>query len=146
MSSELKTRIQSDLNQARKSRDKPRTLVLSTLLSEIRNREIDGGEALDDDGVVQVLSKAVKQRSDAARQFRDAGREELAEQEEAQAEVIQEYLPEELSEEEVRAMVREIVGQGATEMGPVMGRLMPKIRGRFDGSEANRIVREELAG
>lgn len=146
MSSELKTRIQNDLNQARKERDKLRTLVLSTVLSEIRNREIDGGGPLDDDGVVQVLSKAVKQREDAATQFRDAGRGELAGKEEAQAEIIRAYLPEALSAEEVRAMVREIVAGGATEMGPVMGRLMPRIRGRFDGGDANRIVREELSG
>ncbi len=146
MPSELKSRLQSDLNQARRDRDKLRTLVLSTALSEIRNREIDGGDELDDDGVVQVLAKAIKQRHDAATQFRDAGREELAETEEAQAEVLDGYLPEGLSEDEVRAMVREIVASGATDMGPVMGRLMPKIRGRFDGGEANRIVREELAG
>lgn len=146
MSSDLTARIKRDLNRARKERDKLRTLVLSTVLSEIRNREIDGGAPLEDDGVVQVLAKAVKQREDAAEQFRDAGRGELAEQEEAQSEVIRTYLPEELSEEEVRAMVREIMEQGATEMGPVMGRLMPRIRGRFDGGAANRIVREELAG
>ncbi|MDX1495770.1 MAG: GatB/YqeY domain-containing protein, partial [Longimicrobiales bacterium] len=141
MASELKTRIQSDLNAARKSRDKHRTLVLSTALSEIRNKEIDGGGELDDEGVVGVLSKAIKQRKDAAAQMRDAGREELAEKEEAQAEVLGEYLPEGLSEDEVRAMVRDIIDSGATDMGPLMGRLMPKIRGRFDGKEANRIVR-----
>jgi hypothetical protein len=146
VSSDLTARIQRDLNQARKDRDKLRTLVLSTVLSEIRNREIDGGAPLENDGVVQVLAKAVKQREDAADQFRGAGRGELAEQEEAQAEVIRTYLPEELSEEEVRAMVREIMEEGATEIGPVMGRLMPRIRGRFDGGAANRIVREELAG
>lgn len=146
MPSELKSRIQNDLNQSRKDRDKPRTLVLSTALSEIKNREIDGGESLDDDGVVQVLARGIKQRSDAAEQFRDAGRAELAENEEAQSEILRAYLPEGLSEDEVRAMVREIVADGVTEMGPIMGRLMPRIRGRFDGGEANRIVREELAG
>lgn len=146
MASELKSRIQNDLNQSRKDRDKLRTLVLSTALSEIKNREIDGGKPVDDEGVVQVLAKAIKQRDDAAEQFRDAGREELAEKEEAQAEVLRAYLPEGLSEDEVRAMVREIVAGGATDMGPVMGQLMPRIRGRFDGAEANRIVREELAG
>lgn len=146
MASELKSRIQNDLNQSRKDRDKLRTLVLSTALSEIKNREIDGGKPVDDEGVVQVLAKAIKQRDDAAEQFRDAGREELAEKEEAQAEVLRAYLPEGLSEDEVRAMVREIVAGGATDMGPVMGQLMPRIRGRFDGGEANRIVREELAG
>ena len=144
MASDLKERIQRDLNTARKQRDKARLLVLSTLLSEIRNKEIDGGKELDDEGVIQVVSKAVKQRGDAAEQMRGAGRGELAEQEEAQAVILEEYLPTQLSEEEVRELVRGIVAAGAEEMGAVMGRLMPEIRGRFDGKEANRIVREEL--
>ncbi|MGD2047063.1 MAG: GatB/YqeY domain-containing protein [Gemmatimonadota bacterium] len=146
MPSDLKLRIQADLNEARKQRDKERTLVLSTALSEIRNKEIDEGKEVDDDGVVQVLSKGIKQRKDAAEQMRDAGRGELADVEEAQVEVLSEYLPEGLSEDEVRAMVREAIASGADQMGPLMGRLMPQIRGRFDGKEANRIVREELAG
>lgn len=144
MSSELKQRLQTDLNAARKDRDKDRTLVLSTALSEVRNKEIDSGGELDDDGVIQVISKAIKQRKDAAEQMRDAGRGELAANEEAQAEILQAYLPEQLTEDEVRAMVREAVAEGADQMGPLMGRLMPEIRGRFDGKEANRIVREEL--
>lgn len=142
--SDLRSRIQADLNEARKARAKDRTLVLSTLLSEVKNREIETGGTLDDDGVVQVVSKAIKQRKDAAEQMRGAGREELAAGEEAQAEVLGAYLPEALSEDEVRTMVREILDDGAQQMGQVMGRLMPRIRGRFDGKEANRIVREEM--
>lgn len=146
MASDLKSRIQADLNAARKDRDKLRTLVLSTALSEIRNKEIDDGGELDDDGVVGVLSRGIKQRKDASEQMRAAGRDELADKEDAQAEVLGEYLPEGLSEDEVRAMIRQIIDSGAHEMGPLMGRLMPQLRGRFDGKEANRIVREELAG
>jgi uncharacterized protein len=144
VASDLKERIQRDLNTARKQRDKDRVLVLSTLLSEIRNKEIDGSKELDDEGVIQVVSKAIKQRSDAAEQMRSAGRDELALQEEAQAVVLQDYLPAPLTEDDVRELVRGIVAAGAEEMGPVMGKLMPEIRGRFDGKEANRIVREEL--
>ena len=146
MASDLKSRIQADLNRARKERDKLRTLVLSTALSEIRNKEIDEGGELDDDGVVSVLNRAIKQRKDASEQMREAGRDELADKEDAQAEVLAEYMPEGLDEDEVRAMVRELIDSGTGEMGPLMGQLMPRIRGRFDGKEANRIVREELAG
>ncbi len=146
MSSELKGRIQADLNTARKERDKLRTLVLGTALSEIKNKEIDGRFEIDDEGVIQVLSKAIKQRKDASEQFRAAGRDELAVQEEAQAEVLGAYLPESMSEDDVRAIVREAVAGGADQMGAVMAVLMPRIRGRFDGKEANRIVREELTG
>lgn len=146
MSSPLKRRLQADLNDARRSRDKLRTLVLSTTLSEIRNREIDLGGEADDDEVIQAVSRAIKQRRDAADQMRAGGREELARKEEAEAEVLAGYLPEGLTEDEVRAMIREIVAAGADGIGPVMGQLMPRLRGRFDGKEANRLVREELAG
>lgn len=146
MPSDLKKRIQADLNAARKERDKDRTLVLSTALSEIRNEEIDEGGELDDDRVIEVLSRAIKQRKDASEQMRAAGRGELADREDQQAKILSEYLPEQLGEDEVREMVRELISSGADQMGPLMGRLMPRIRGRFDGKEANRIVREELAG
>lgn len=146
MSSGLKARLQNDLNAARKERDKLRTLVLSTVISEVRNREIDDRSELDDDGVVQVVSRAIKQRKDASTQMRDAGRGELADQEDAQSAILEEYLPEGMSEDEVRGIVREIIESGADQMGPLMGQLMPRIRGRFDGKEANRIVREELQG
>lgn len=144
--SELKARLQSDLTEARKARDKNRTLVLSTTLSELRNKEIDEGREATDEDVQQVVVKAIKQRKDAASQMRDGGRPELAEKEEAEAEVLTGYLPEQLSADEVRAMIREIVDGGTDAMGAVMGQLMPRLRGRFDGKEANALVREVLAG
>ena len=146
MSSDLKIRLRADLTAARKERDKLRTLVLSTVLSEVHNKEIDQRGELDDYGVVQVISKGIKQRKDAADQMRSAGREELATGEEPQSEVLAAYLPEGLSEEEVRALVKQAIADGTDEMGPLMGRIVPQIRGRFDGKEANRIVREELEG
>jgi uncharacterized protein YqeY len=144
--SDLTTRIRADLNQARKLRDRERTLVLSTVLADLRNREIEAGGELDEGGAAEVLAKAIKQRRDAAEQMRAGKREELAQREDAQADVLQAYLPAGLDEDEVRTMVREIVAGGAAQMGAVMGQLMPRIRGRFDGREANRIVREELEG
>jgi uncharacterized protein YqeY len=142
--STLKSRIQSDLNGARKARDKFKTLVLSTLLADLRYREIDDKVEASDDVIVQVISRAIKQRKDAADQMRAGGRPELAENEEAQLAVLASYLPEGLTEADVRAFVREAVAGGANQIGAVMASLMPKIRGRFDGKEANRIVREEL--
>lgn len=144
LSESLKARLQKDLNAARKARDKFRTRVLSTVLSDLRNREIETGEEADDDEVRSVLTRAVKQRREAAEQMRSGGRPELAEGEEAEVELLGEYLPEPLSEDQVRAMVQEAMEEGVTEMGPLMGRIMPRIRGRFEGKEANRIVREEL--
>jgi len=144
VASDLKARIQADLNAARKSRDKLRTLVLSTVLSDLRNQEIDSRSEIDDDGVIGVISRGIKQRKDASEQMRAADRGELADLEDAQSAVLQEYLPAGLSEDEVRAIVREVIDSGVDQMGPLMGEVMPQIRGRFDGKEANRIVREEL--
>lgn len=144
MPSPLKDRIQTDLNAARKGRDKARTLVLSTLLSEVKNKEIDARVEVDDEAVLQVVTKAIKQRRDASEQMRAADRHELADLEDAQAAVLRDYLPEGMSEDEVRAIVRELIDSGVDQMGALMGQVMPRIRGRFNGKEANRVVREEL--
>ena len=144
MASQLKSRLQGDLNQSRKQRDKGRTLVLSTILADLRYREIDDGHEASDDVVIEVISRAIKQRKDASEQMNAAGRAELAAVEDAQAGILAAYLPEGMSEDEVRALVREAIAGGVKEMGPLMASLMPTIRGRFDGKEANRIVREEL--
>lgn len=140
----MKNRLRSDLNAARRARDKVGTLVLSTVLAEVRNAEIAGGGELDDKGVLAVLAKAIKQRTDAAEQMKAGGRPELAEKEEAQSQILRRYLPPELSPAEVRNLTNQIVGEGATTIGEVMSRLMPRIAGRFDGKMASQIVREEL--
>ena len=145
MSHELKNRLRSDLTSARKDRDKLRTLVLSTILADVHNREIELRAALSDDQTIKVLSRGIKQRKDAASQMRAAGRDELAREEEAQLTVLSEYLPEGMSEDEVRALVRAAIEDGVDQMGMLMGRVMPQIAGRYDGKEANRIVREELS-
>ena len=144
MSHELKNRLRSDLISARKDRDKLRTLVLSTILADVHNREIELRAELSDDQTIKVLSRGIKQRKDAASQMRAAGRDELAREEEAQLTVLSEYLPEGMSEDEVRALVRAGIEDGVDQMGMLMGRVMPQIGGRYDGKEANRIVREEL--
>jgi len=144
LNEDLKARIQADLITVRKQRDKLRTLVLSTVLSEVKNKEIALREELDGPGVQQVVAKAIKQRRDAASQMRDGGRADLAEKEEAEVEILKPYLPPEIDDDTVRAWVQEIVAGGVSQMGAVMGQLMPKIRGRFDGTKANQIVKEEL--
>lgn len=132
------------MNESRRARDKVRTLVLSTTLADVRNREIQAGRALDDDGVRTVLAKAIKQRQDAAAQMEEGGRPELAARERGQVEVLRGYLPTELRSDEVREIVRELIAGGAGHIGAVMSGLMPRIRGRFDGKAASAIVREEL--
>lgn len=140
----LKEQIRADLGAARKERDKLRTTVLSTLLAEIRNREIEVGREIGDEEVQAVVTSAIKRRREAAEQMRGGGREELAAKEEQEAVLLQSYLPPQLAEEEVRGMVREAVAGGARDVGAVMKAVMPRVKGRFDGRELNRLAREEL--
>lgn len=144
MSESLKNQLEQEMTRARKARDRLRTTVLSSTLAELRNLEIEERSEADDPMVRRVLTRAVKQRREAAEQMRSGGREELAQKEDEEARILSTFLPEPLAAEEVRTMVREIIEDGASHMGAVMGRLMPRIQGRFDGGEANRIVREEL--
>ncbi|MBI4522084.1 MAG: GatB/YqeY domain-containing protein [Gemmatimonadetes bacterium] len=146
MSSELKARLQEGMNSARRSRDRLRTLVLSTTLAEVRNREIElRGPAADED-VRAVIAREIKRRKEAAEQIRAGGRLDLADKEEREAEILGEFLPPPLSDEDVRRLIQEAVSGGATNVGQVMAKLMPAIRGRFDGKEANRLAREVLGG
>lgn len=144
MTAPLKQRLHADLVEARRARDKERTVLLSTTLSELRNREIEVGREADDDLVIAVLGRALKQRRDAAEQMRAGGRDDLAQREESEAALLEGYLPAPLDPGEVRAMIEELRAEGVAEMGAMMGRLMPRLRGRFDGREAGRLVREAL--
>jgi uncharacterized protein YqeY len=140
----LKDTIREDLNAARRERDKLRTMVLTTLLAEIRNKEIDLGRELADGDVHAVVTTAIKRRREAAEQMRAGAREELAVMEDQEAAQLQAYLPPQLTEDDVRAMVREAIAGGAKDLGSVMKALTPRTKGKFDGRELNRIVREEI--
>lgn len=137
--------LRADLTAARKDRDKLRTTTLSTFLSEVRNREIDLGHGLADEDVRGLLTTAIKRRREAAEQMRAGSRVELAEKEEREGAMLQAYLPPALGEDEVRSMIRDALSAGATDVGGVMKAVMPHTRGRFDGKELNRLVREALA-
>jgi uncharacterized protein YqeY len=142
----LQQQLREALNAARKGRDRARTVLLTSTLSEIRNREIELRREADDEVVREVIARGIKQRKESAEQMRAGKREDLASQEEAEAVALAAFLPPPMSEDEVRSIVRELRAGGVSQVGPMMGQLIPRIRGRFDGKEANRIVREELAG
>lgn len=142
--SSLKDRLRDDLNAARRERDKLRTMVLTTLLSDIRNREIELGRQAGEDDVLALLGTAIKRRREAADQMRSGGREELAAKEDQEAAILQTYLPPQLDEAEVRAMVRQAISDGAGDVGAVMKSVMPRVKGKFEGRELSRIVKEEL--
>jgi uncharacterized protein len=134
------------MNEARKLRDQARTLLLSTILSDVRNREIELNHPATDEEAAEVLRRGVKRRHEAAEQYDKAVRGELAAKERAEVKMLEEFLPAAVPPEEIRAAVREAIAAGAKDVGKVMGQVMPQFKGRADGKLVNQIVREELVG
>ena len=142
--SELFARLQGDLNAARKAQDKPATLLLGTVLSDVKNRKIELRRELTDDDVGEVLRKGIKRRRESAEMYQKAGRADLTEREQWEVARLEQYLPASVGDDEVRAAVRAAIAAGATNIGAVMGRVMPQFKGRADGATINAIAREEL--
>jgi uncharacterized protein len=143
--SQLLARLKTDLTAARKSQDKPRTLLLGTILSDVQNRRIELRRDPSDDDVIDVLRKGIKKRREASEAFAGGGREERAAQEQGEAEALEAYLPAQVPDDELRSAVREAIAAGAASIGAVMGKVMPAFKGRADGTRLNAIAREELA-
>jgi uncharacterized protein YqeY len=142
----LADRLRAGMNEARKQRDQARTLLLSTILSDVKNREIELNKTPTDDETAEVLRRGVKKRRESVEAYEKAGRTELAATEAAEIKALEEFLPASMPPEEIRAVVREAIAGGAKDMGKVMGAVMPRLKGRADGKLVNQIVREELAG
>jgi uncharacterized protein len=140
--SNLATTLRAALNAARKTQDKERTLVLGTILANLKNREIELRRPATDDEVVEVLRKGVKLRREAIEQY--SARPELAAMEASQIKVLEEFLPPAADPEEIRAAVRQAIAAGARDIGKVMGQVLPRFKGKADGKLINQIVREEL--
>jgi uncharacterized protein YqeY len=144
----LQTRIESAMRDAMRARDERRTSTLRMAMAAAHNRQIELGRPLTDEEVVEVLGRQVKQRRESIESFRAGGREERAQAEEAEAAILGEFLPEQLGEEELRAMVDEAVTQtgasGPSDLGRVMGALMPRTKGRADGKLVSDLVRQRL--
>ena len=144
----LRQRLDSDLKDAMRKKDAIRRTVLRTILSEIRNAEIASRNELDDLGIQSVITKQAQQRRDSIEAYAAAGRDDLAQQESSELSIISGYLPEQLTEDEVNVVISEVLdqvnAQGLSDMGKVMGILMPKIRGRADGRLVNSIVSARL--
>ena len=143
--SELLARLQSDLNSARKARDKAGTLLLGTLLADMKNRRIELLRDLTDDDVRDVLRKGIKRRRESVEMYEKGGREDLASRERDEVARIEQYLPANVPDEDIRVAVRAAIAGGAATIGAVMGTLLAQFRGRAEGATINRIAREELA-
>lgn len=142
--SDLASTLRAALNTARKAKDKDRTLVLGTILANLKNREIELRRPATDDEVIDVLRKGIKIRSEAVEQYTKASRADLAGVESAQIRILEEFLPPAVDPEEIRAAVRSAIGAGAKDIGKVMSQVLPKYKGRADGKLINQIAREEL--
>src|SRR5262245_17585534 len=141
----LADRLRAAMNQARKQRDQARTLLLSTILSDVKNRELELGHTPTDDETADVLRRGIKKRRESVEVYEKAGRTDAAATEANEIKILEGYLPATVSAEEIRVVVKEVIAGGATDMGKVMGAVMPKFKGRADGKLVNQIVREELS-
>ena len=146
----LKRQLQEDLKVALRARDERRKSVIRMGLAAIVNAEVEHGGDLDDEDVVSVLRKEARQRLDTLAELRDAGRQDLLAEEEAELEILEGYLPQLLSREEIAEEARQVIAEvGATgmkQMGAVMRQLMSNLKGRADGRIVNQVVRELLSG
>jgi uncharacterized protein len=141
-------RVQSDMAEAAKARDQQRLKALRLLLDSLKKEAKDARGELDEQGEIAVLKRERKRRVEAAEAFRGAGRDEAADAEQAEVEVIDAYLPEQISDDDLAAIVSAAVdetgAQSPGEIGKVMSAVMPKLGGRADGKRVSALVREKL--
>ena len=144
----IKETLNQSVKDAMRAKDKPRLTTLRMATSAIKQIEIDEKIEVGDTRALAVLDKLIKQRKDAATQYKDAGREDLMQQELDEQEILKEFMPQALSEEEVAALIDEAISSiGASsmqDMGKVMGMLKPKLQGRADMGAVSGIIKAKL--
>lgn len=145
----LKDRVTDEMKAAMKAGKKEKLSTVRLILSAIKQVEVDTRETLDDSQVLAVLDKMVKQRRESIAQYTQAGREDLASQEQREIETIQAFLPEQLTEQEISEMIQSAIAETGAEsirdMGKVMGILKPKLQGRADIGAASTLIKAQLS-
>ena len=148
MSDPIKLQISEDVKTAMKARDKVRLAALRLMMAEFKKVEVDERVEIDDPRALEILDRMSKQRRDSLSQYKDAGRDDLVEQEQFELDVIAEYLPAPLSEDElvelIAAVIAEIGAEGMSDMGKVMGELKPRVQGRADMAKVSGQVKAAL--
>ena len=142
----LADRLRAAMNEARKQRDQARTLLLSTILSDIKNREIELKRAPTDDETAEVLRRGIKKRRESVEIYEKVGRTEAAAAETAEIKALEAFLPAAVPPEEIRAAVREAIAGGAKDMGKVMGALKARLAGKADMGKVSGLVKAKLSG
>jgi uncharacterized protein len=147
----LREKIPEDLKNALRSKNELELSVLRMLQSAVRNKEIEikrGKEFLTDEEVIEVISGEVKRRKEAVNEYTKANRQELADKEKAEVDILMRYMPKQMGEEEIRLETRNVIDEvnalSLKDIGIVMKNIMPRLKGKAEGSLVNRIVREEL--
>lgn len=144
----LKDQIPQDLKKALREKNKLELNVLRMLQSSIRNKEIDSRNELDDSGIIEVVNSEIKKRRDTVEEYKKVNREDAAQSELQEIEILMRYMPEQLGEEKIREKVLESIrnteASGLKDLGSVMKDIMPELKGKADGKMINRIAREEL--
>ncbi|HLB95881.1 MAG TPA: GatB/YqeY domain-containing protein [Patescibacteria group bacterium] len=144
----LKDQIEENYLMAMKEKDAPRVSTLRMLKSGLKNREIESGQDLTDEEIIQVIQSQIKSRRDSIELYKKGGRGELAEKEETEANILMEYLPEQMSREEIRAKLQEVIAsseaKGLQDMGKVMGLTASELKGRAEMGEVAKIAKELL--
>lgn len=145
----LKEQLKEAQKDAMRAKEKLRLGTIRMAMAEIKQKEIDGRVELQDADVLAVLTKMMKQRKDSLQQFEAAGREDLAERERDEMEVIHSFLPQALSSDELENLVAEAMQEtgaaGMQDMGKVMGWLKPKVQGRADMGELSKVIKAKLS-
>lgn len=140
--------VKAAMKAAMKAKEKERLATIRLIQAEFKRVEVDERIEIDDARAMAIMDKMLKQRRDSATQYRDANREELAAQEDAEIAVIQTFLPEQLSADEINALIDDalagIEATGMAAMGPLMGQLKPKLQGRADMGEVSKLVKAKL--
>ena len=144
----LKETLMQDLTTAMKNKAKRTKDTITMVRAAIKQKEVDERVELDDDGVIQVIAKEIKERRGSIEEFQKAGRDDLVDSTKAEIDVLLNYMPEQLSEEELEAMIRKVMEENniteKKQMGLLMKSIMPKVQGRADGKAVNAIVNRIL--
>jgi uncharacterized protein YqeY len=141
------TKITEDMKIAMKNKDSIALNTIRMLRAEIKNAEIQKMGKLEEEEVIKVVQTAIKKRKEAAEQYKNAGRDELAEKELMEAKVLEKYLPEQLGEDEIRAIINQVLAESDNKnFGIVMKGVMEKVKGRAEGKLVNQLVKEMLSG
>ena len=146
----LLERLNNDMKQAMKNKEKDKLSVIRMLKASIQNEALKlRKDKLTEDEDLTVLSRELKQRKDSLQEFSNAGREDLVEKVQSEIKYVEVYMPQQLTEEEVASIVKEIIqnvgASSKADMGKVMGALMPKLKGKADGALVNRLVQQHLS-